>query len=329
MEYFSKRRRIKDETTPHSPAFDVVLPEFQISAGIAGGQKYTPLVITMDGDLSGDIVNTAARLQARANKISPNFNRILITIHVYQKLKNIEDSEETKHLKSIDYFNSGTVEFKGVKIPVYDTVFLNKDAYRLAYRDSMEGLYEALDGGMWKAKIFEQCLDVAARVVTHLPKIALKNKNIFQERTIDKTKLLERIKNTLELFRGEKYEKAVGGLGAIVQDFAQIEDMDELALEYLQEIYKNYKTLVAQFIENLDKEVTQNLDQIYTPKEKENYSILLKHYETFPKVQDAARQRLRSRKSLWYKLAESSKTLEVKIQSKKEGFTLEPATQSV
>ena len=39
------------------------LPSFQISAGVAGGAKYAQLVITRDGDLSGTIVNTAARLR--------------------------------------------------------------------------------------------------------------------------------------------------------------------------------------------------------------------------------------------------------------------------
>ena len=75
MDYFSSRRRLSEDLQRSRGKFDVILPGFQLSAGIAGGQKYTPLIITKDGDISGDIVNTAARLQARAGKFPPTETR--------------------------------------------------------------------------------------------------------------------------------------------------------------------------------------------------------------------------------------------------------------
>ena len=56
----------------------MVLPDMHVSAGIAGGNKFTPFIITLDGDLSGGVVNTAARLQSRANELSENRSRILV-----------------------------------------------------------------------------------------------------------------------------------------------------------------------------------------------------------------------------------------------------------
>ncbi len=71
IDYFNTQGRSFKNTILSKKLPGTVLPKFQISAGIAGGQKFTPLVITRNGDISGDIVNTAARLQAKANRVSP------------------------------------------------------------------------------------------------------------------------------------------------------------------------------------------------------------------------------------------------------------------
>ena len=177
VDYFSKRRRIADDVKPAGrPGSGFILPEFMISAGIAGGQKYTPLIITKDGDLSGDIINTAARLQARAGKISPERNKILVTNHVYQRIQSCDEKGDRGLISKVDFFNTGTIEFKGISLSVYDVVFLSTEAYRLSYRDLMEELYDALDKSMWKSKVFVDTLRVAARIADNLPGIVPKNR---------------------------------------------------------------------------------------------------------------------------------------------------------
>ena len=168
VKYLSRRRRL--EGCPGKPGEGFVLPEFFISAGIAGGQSYTSLVITRDGDLSGDLVNTAARLQARANAIAPDRNKILLTSHVYQRLKGAGVSiQRVDGINKVDFFNTGAIEFKGVSLTVYDTVFLDTEGYRLGYREAMENLYVAIDKGMWKSRIFEAAAAVAEAIIDNLP----------------------------------------------------------------------------------------------------------------------------------------------------------------
>ena len=55
------------------------LPEFKISAGISGGNTNSSLIITEDGDLSGFLINNAARMQARANTLAPKENKVIVT----------------------------------------------------------------------------------------------------------------------------------------------------------------------------------------------------------------------------------------------------------
>ena len=55
------------------------LPEFKISAGISGGNTNSSLIITEDGDLSGFLINNAARMQSRANTLAPKENKVIVT----------------------------------------------------------------------------------------------------------------------------------------------------------------------------------------------------------------------------------------------------------
>jgi class 3 adenylate cyclase len=320
IEYFSKRRRVKDEggQRPADGSGDVTLPEFQISAGVAGGQKFTPLIITQDGDLSGDIVNTAARLQSRADKISPDRNKILITSHVYQRLKTDGEKPQDQLLAKIDYFNSGTVEFKGTILPVYDTIFIERDGFRLSYREAMEELYDSLDKKMWKGKIFEDALKLITRVTLSLPELIYKEKTESGEVGANKSLILTLAKNAQESFNKENYEEALSELHNLVDMMSKIRCMDELALEYLTGVATNYDEIVAEYLRQLDAEVMEHLDTIYPVKERENFLTLAKHYEMFGRVRDGARVKARNRKAVWFKVSDSlMEDLNIRIQTKK------------
>ncbi|HTX71665.1 MAG TPA: adenylate/guanylate cyclase domain-containing protein [Rectinemataceae bacterium] len=317
MDYFSTRRRVSEDLEHRKRNFDVILPGFQLSAGIAGGQKYTPLIITKDGDLSGDIVNTAARLQSRAGRISPDRNKILITSHVYQRLRSAEDKQQRSYKGKIDYFNTGTVEFKGLSLAVYDIVFLPAESYRIAYRETMEELYESLDHGLWKSKVFEDAVKLVTRIAMSLPELKARDQRAAT-RDLSRNGILGLAKSALDLFLGERFERAIGAFGELVQDLASLQGMDELALDYLGEIHRNYLTILSTFVENLDREVDEHPDSIYGPAEKRTFLTLKKHHAMFDGVREAARMRVKNRKAVWYRVAEfAAPQLEITIQSKK------------
>ncbi len=293
------------------------LPEFQISAGIAGGEKYAQLVITRDGDLSGSIINSAARLQARANKISPDRNRILVTNHVFQRLKSTPANGH-EILKTVDFFNSGTVDFKGLSLHVFDTVFMDTEAYRLGYRDVMEELYEAMGKGLWKSRVFECSMSLAARVVSTLPQSLVSGKGCPAEETVDTSELLGKIKQANADFGQANFEHAVELFGEIMHAFGRIKCLDDLVLEYLGGVHRSYTHLIKTFTTSLDQEIEDHLDLIYSPVEKENLLILRKHHQLYMRANEAGRAKVRNRKAIWFRIAEeAAPSLRVRVQSKK------------
>ncbi len=319
VDYFARRRRTADDEKPAGrPGSGFVLPEFLISAGVAGGQKYTPLVITRDGDLSGDIINTAARLQGRAGRISPDRNKILVTSHVYQRIQATRGRGDQGLISKVDFFNTGTIEFKGTSLSVYDVVFLSSEAYRLSYRDRMEELYDSIDKGMWKSKVFADTLRLASSIAANLPGIVPKARQGVSAPEITRASLQERVKTALDYFTAERYELAVAVLGALVEEFSRIEGMDDLALEYLRGIHENYAALVSAFVENLDREVDEHMDQIFSQKEIEGFTALRNHHGNFEKSLTNARLRVRNRKTVWYRVADvAAGELGIRIQSQK------------
>jgi class 3 adenylate cyclase len=295
------------------------LPGFQISAGVAGGAKYAQLVITRDGDLSGTIVNTAARLQVRANRISPDRTKILLTSVTFQKLKIAPSSEHYEFLKAVDFFDTGMVEFKGVNVPVFDTVFLDRDASRLEYRERMATLYDSIGQGLWNARIFADALSLMARIVTS------SSGGLIDETTgepidaTDSISIIQRIKKAQNLFDADRYEQAVAEFAELVDILCRAAGHDPIATEYLSEVRDNYRKLLSRFLERLDREIDDHLETIFlSPNDRANFRTLEKHFAMFSSVRDAARIKVADRRGVWYRIAgDSSICLGISIQALK------------
>jgi class 3 adenylate cyclase len=301
------------ESTPDA------LPGFEISAGVAGGAKYAQLVITRDGDLSGTIVNTAARLQARANKISPNRTKILLTSVTFQKLKAQPPGGHYDFTRAVDFFDTGMVEFKGVNVPVFDTVFLDREASRLEYRDRMGALYDSIGQGQWTARIFADALNLMARIVTSSEGVLIDETTGQAIDAADSISVIQRIKKAQSLFDGERYEQAIAEFSELVDVFCRAADRDPIATEYLYEIRENYQKLLAGFTACLDREIDEHLEAIFlSPSDRANFRTLEKHHAMFSSVLDAARIKVADRRGAWHRIADdSSISLGISIQSRK------------
>jgi class 3 adenylate cyclase len=308
VDYFGKRRRLSDGS-PSKDKPSLVLPEFFISAGIAGGQTYASLVITRDGDISGDLVNAAARLQARANQIAPELNKILLTSHAYRKIKSQPEAWRTiDGITKIDFFNDGPVEFKGIELTVYETVFLATEAHRLSYRDAMEELYEAIAAGAWKSKIFELSLKVAITAIENLPPEGAKAAK----------GLLATARSALEHFAAERYEKATASLGTLVDGLELVPSADGLVVLYLRGIADNYARIASAFLASLDREIDDNLETLYGLKELENLRLLRASRDRYEAFRSSARLQARGRKTAWFREADkAAPELSVRIASRK------------
>ena len=296
------------------------LPGFEISAGVAGGAKYAQLVITRDGDLSGTIVNTAARLQARANRISPDRTKILLTSVTFQKLKMLQpSSEHYEFLRAVDFFDTGMVEFKGVNVPVFDTVFLDREASRLEYRDRMGALYDSIGQGLWTTRIFSDALNLMARIATSTVGGLLDESTGLPIDAADSISIIQRIKKAQGLFDAERFEQAIAELDELVEVFCRAAGRDPIATEYLSAVRDNYRTLLSHFTKSLDREIDEHLEAIFlSPNDRANFRTLEKHYAMFASVLDAARIKVDDRRGIWHRIAdETAPSLSISIQSKK------------
>jgi class 3 adenylate cyclase len=308
----------KEKQAEGSEAADA-LPGFQISAGVAGGAKYAQLVITRDGDLSGTIVNTAARLQSRANRISPDATKILLTSVTFQKLKMQPPSAHFEFLKSVDFFDTGMVEFKGVNVPVFDTVFLATEANRLEYRDRMSALYDSIGQGLWTSHIFADALNLMARIVTSSSGRLVDEATGQPIDAADSISVIQRIKKAQGYFVAERYELAVKEFSELADVFCRAKGRDPIVVEYLTNVRDNYRKIVDAFTSRLDREIDDHLEAIFlSSTDRANFRTLEKHYAMFTSVRDAARFKVPDRRSLWGKSVEdSSERLGVNIQAKK------------
>lgn len=315
MEYFNTQGRSFRNTVLSRKLPGTVLPKFQISAGISGGQKFTPLIITRDGDISGDIVNTAARLQAKANKISPDKNRIMLTSHVYQKLQS-SVGKECDVFADIDFFNIGTVMFKGTSLNVYDIIFLPEEECRLKLRDPMEALYSSLGKGLWKTKIMKDALNVAERAVIIQLERGCKDSASGRKLETQLREIIELLKKTHTLFNGLYYEAAISSFSRIIDAMLSMNRFDPVVLDYLELVIKNYLSINEIYSRTLDEEVVVRLNEVYNPQEKEHYLLLKKQSAMYDKIKSSTRLKLKGRKTTWHRITEEmGEQLNVCLQS--------------
>ncbi len=315
MDHFSRPRRIATGPAGKAQNTDMMLPPFQLSAGLAGGQKYTPLVVTRDGDLSGDIVNTAARLQARATRLSPHRNRMLITSHVQQKLVGV-NGQRHPHLADVKYLNTGTVSFKGTSLLVYDAVFVKTEAWRLDIQACLEELYASLDKGMWRSKVFEDAISLIVRLTKSITAFALQRKGGGPE--IDATEFLGMARKVSDLFAQDRFEEAVDAFGELVRLLSTLEGVDEVALEYLMGIAEGYASIGQSFASKVEAEIFANPDMVIGSSGKASFDTLKKNAELYQSLLARARLSVRSRKASWYHVAdECAPSNGVMIESRK------------
>lgn len=300
MTYLSKDFQTKFESAqPRSPDH-VFLPVFQISAGITGGQKYASVVVTRDGDLSGDLVNTAARLQARANKISPDTTKILLSGHAYHRLKDKLEPGRNPPPYRIGFLNTGAVEFKGATLPVFEIVFLDKESYRLSYQPQMIQLYQSIQKKLWRSNVFQDALALATALATHWPDLG----------AADRRQLANKIRGTATLFEADQFEGALDQFRALVADFEALETSDPLAVDYLRQIHEGYRAVLDGYLRYLDRELANHPD----PQRE----ALAKYHARYEISVKEARTKLRNHRVAWMQAAEDlTETLDVRIRSLK------------
>ena len=313
IDYFGKTDVVNDPAIPTKRAGSAeALPIFKITAGITGGNTQSPLIITEKGNLAGFLLNSGARLQTRANELSPNESRIMIAKQVmmnYEK-ENAQDKCILAKNNSVYFFDTGHIEFKGVMIPTCEVVFNSAERYKENFSAEMTKLFNSIRDNLWEQRIFQDLLELLAKVAHSMPKFSITPaqpiqgmQSIINESYIQLCRLAMKAYNT-----DEDYYVAVEFLRYLINISEQIPSFDRLVLDYLKGICDKYTLLLNSYEAHIDKEVDEKAAQIF----HNNYKTWLaakNGTQVYEKLRSLGRKSrdISKKKSLWLKLIGQNK----------------------
>ncbi len=294
IDSFSKRGEVKAEGVKRMrEAYSVVLPDFKVTAGIAGGNLTTPLIITQSGLLSGFLLNTAARLQSLANEYAPRDSKIMITNSVHASF--VKENRLVKRMgpRALEFFSCGAVSFKGTKVAAYEVIFREQDRYRLKYAGSLAALYESVRQELWTGKVFSDFLETVIQ--------AARAMSSFSVRGVTNASLIRLCDEALKLWAADEFLGAAGLLSGIVEQLERVMDFDPLIVRYGGEIQARYRMLAERLEGKLLEEVEEKLDSVFSEQYKAAYVNSRKYFDTYEKLKSFAlnSRALTQKKNLW------------------------------
>jgi len=309
---FSKQAVVKDHAVGKSRSdYSIVLPDFKVTAGIAGGNLTTPLIITESGLLSGFLLNTAARLQTLGNELSPKDSKIITTNSVYSSFlkENKVVKSELAAKKVLRFFNAGTVIFKGTKVNCCEIIFNLKEQYRMKYNPSLMTLLESLRQELWKGRVYPDLIALILEVCRATPSFAVDVVVSGEKRKVSNNSIAQLAEQAGHQYSGEDYFAAVTSLAQIVAEVEQVPEFDTLVVRYLKEVCRRFELLTVELDKRLEQEVDSKIDVIFNPQYKTAYLNAKKYLGTYVKLKSFAMSStsLGNKKSIWYSLIEDKK----------------------
>ncbi len=310
---FSKHAVVKDQEVGGKRGdYSIILPEFKVTAGAAGGNLTTPLIITESGLLSGFLLNTAARLQNLANELSPRESKIMVTSAVYSSYvkenKIVQSDLFAKNL--IQFFTIGPVSFKGTKVSCYEILYTDQEKFRMGYTEHLERLFESIRQELWKGKVLEDLLEAVTQVCAKSPPFgAAAGPAKPSAPTPTNSSIIKLCQKARQLYHEDDFLAAVDLLGEILGLVEQVPEFDRLVARYLAEIYGKYRLVADEYACRLEQEIEQKVDVIFPPRYRQAYLSSKKYFQTYEKLKSFAQHsgQIASRKVSWNALMEEKR----------------------
>jgi len=264
IDYFGKTDVVGDPNISTKRAGNAeALPVFKITAGITGGNTQSPLIITERGNLSGFLLNSGARLQTRANELSPHESRIMIAKQVmmnYEKenaMANIKSALMQKN--SIYFFDTGHIEFKGVMIPTCEVVFDKNERYKERFAEEMTKLFSSIRDNLWEQKIYQDLMELLTKVAQTMPKFTVTPPAPIQGmQTITNESYVQLCRLAMKAYCvDEEYFTAVELMRSLVDVSEKIPSFDRLILDYLKESAKSTNSSFPLLRRELTRKLTK------------------------------------------------------------------------
>jgi hypothetical protein len=309
MDYFGKTDVVGDAGIPTKRAGDAtILPVFKLSAGITGGNTSVPLIITEQGNLSGFLLNTGARLQTRANELSSKESRIMITKQVFMNFQkeNAADQCALARKNTLYFLDTGMIEFKGVQLPTCEVVFKAEERYKEKFSDEFIRLFGSIQNALWEQRIFVDLMDLLFKVARAMPAFSVTPlQPINGMQTITNDSFVQLCRIALKAYmQDEDYSFAVNLLHKFIEIIEMVPGFDRLVLDYLRGVTDKYDMLLEAYLASIDREIDEKATQIFTGDHLKTWYAAKNGAAIFEKLKVIGRKsnEITKKKNLWYSL---------------------------
>jgi hypothetical protein len=316
VDYFGKTNILNDTnivTRRTGKAADADMPIFKITCGITGGDK-SPLIITEKGNLAGFLLNSGARLQMRADTLSPKENKIIVAKNVQMSyVKENSGGDKCALFKeNVLYFlDTGLVYFKGVRIPTCDVIFDEENRYKQNYNEELTRLFGSLRESLWEQRIYLDILDLVAKVAASMKPFSVPLPTpVHGLSAVTNDSMMQLCRMGMKAYGSdENYNLAVQLLRDLESIMQLIPGYDKLIIEYLQGIAEKYEFLLTAYNDNIDKEIDEKAMQIFQGQHYKAYQASKNAKTIFEKLKAMGRNSpaITKKKALWLKLAQQNK----------------------
>jgi hypothetical protein len=310
IDYFAKTTVVEDPAVSNRRTGNDAnnLPLFKISAGITGGNTTSPLIFTEQGELSGFLLNSGARLQSRANELSPLESRVMVSKQVQMNYLKENQTEQTLLYKSgrLYFFDTGQIEFKGVMLPTCEAVFNPADRYKEKISEAMQKLFGSIRDNLWEQRIFMDLMNLLTKTAQCMPLFTVTPPlPVLGMQTLTNDSMVQLCRSASKAyFMDEDYHGAVSILQELIDLIEQIPQYDRLILDYLKGINAKYAQLLSNYESVIDKQVEENAEQIFPGNKYGTWQAAKNGAAIYEKLKIIGRRSnaIAKKKSLWYKL---------------------------
>lgn len=313
-DYFGDRRIVGTTDIVRKRRDEILkLPDMTISAGISGGKKYTSLVITATGDLSGTVVNTAARLQSRANMISPDKSRILTTQNV--KIKYLAEASIRYAPAFADsqlaFLDVGSFSFKGVEVQLSEILMDPGEMYRLEYQEQISLFLEALKNDHWRDSVFITFSELLVQACKAMPGFEVQlPENDDGLSSMSNATIINFTHTAIDRFEsGKQFSEAVASLLRATCHLDKVPGLDHFLLLYSEAVSIQYKKIDDAYTRQILLYLEKNRSRLFSNDENRKYQEAKVNASLYDMMKSNLNRRVDSdkRKNLWHRLIKEIK----------------------
>jgi hypothetical protein len=314
IDYFAKTNVVNDPSISNRREGSAAgsLPVFKISAGITGGNTTSPLIVTEDGDLSGFLLNIGARLQTRANELSPRESRVMVSKQVQMNFIKENQAEKCALFRNnaVYFLDTGMIEFKGVMLPTCEAIFDSKERYKEKISEALQKLFASIRENLWEQRIFLDILNLIARAAVSMPPFIVNPPQpVAGLSALSNQSVVDLCRQAMRHYATEEdYPAAVKILRHLIEVISLMPDFDHLIFDYLKGISARYDSLLSRYDSAINREIETKAKDIFA---ENTYKILqaakngVLVYEKLL-AQGRKSKLLTRKKILWYKLIKES-----------------------